>query len=158
MLNSQNMADKMNKWHKARSSKCSTICEILEQRTEKTIASNATVSRKSDFVQSNAMISQILVSTRSHCLIPCLNLHPPCPYRHTLICIRLCDMLIRQSCVQAMVTEHRGTMAILDELLGPDGCGFAVKPCSSLCGKVMNYTTPFYPRFTLHGVTNPTLT
>jgi hypothetical protein len=83
MLNSQNMVDKVNKWHKARSSKCSIICEILDQRTEKTIASNATVSRKSDFVQSNAMISQILVSTPISLSHTASHLRTPCPYRHT---------------------------------------------------------------------------
>ncbi len=64
-----------SKWDKARGSKCTTICEILDQRTEKTIASNATVSRKSDFVQSNAMISQILVLTQAHPLISISNIN-----------------------------------------------------------------------------------
>jgi len=36
------------------------ICEILDSRTQKTIASNRTVATASDFVQSNEMISQIL--------------------------------------------------------------------------------------------------
>jgi len=36
------------------------ICEILDSRTQKTIASNKTVAMSSDFVQSNEMISQIL--------------------------------------------------------------------------------------------------
>jgi hypothetical protein len=61
MLNSSRVAGMVDKWNAARSQKCSTICEILDHRTEKTIASNKSVARESDFVQSNSMISQILV-------------------------------------------------------------------------------------------------
>merc|ERR1711871_202469 len=41
-------------------SQSACICEILDSRTQKTIASNKTVAMSSDFVQSNEMISQIL--------------------------------------------------------------------------------------------------
>merc|ERR1711871_161801 len=44
----------------AKPSQSACICEILDSRTQKTIASNKTVAMSSDFVQSNEMISQIL--------------------------------------------------------------------------------------------------
>jgi hypothetical protein len=65
ILNSSCVVGMVSKWNTARSKKCSTICEILDHHTEKTIASNKSVACKSDFVQSNSVISQIIVCLTS---------------------------------------------------------------------------------------------
>lgn len=42
---------KVTEWNKARDDVCACICEILDSRTQKTIASSESISLSSDFIE-----------------------------------------------------------------------------------------------------------
>ena len=54
------MVRKATEWNKARDEACAIICEILDSRTQKTIASSESISLSSDFIESNTLISRML--------------------------------------------------------------------------------------------------
>ena len=42
---------RVTEWNKARDDVCACICEILDSRTQKTIASSESISLSSDFIE-----------------------------------------------------------------------------------------------------------
>eukprot|EP00947_MAST-08B_sp_MAST-8B-sp1_P000824 g824.t1 len=60
ILRFHGMADKVKSWTAGKDQSCPITCEILDSRTQKTIANNPKISESSDFLQTNTMVSRIL--------------------------------------------------------------------------------------------------
>lgn len=50
------MTDKIKRWTAGKDESCPITCEILDSRTQRTIANNPKISESSDFLQTNTMV------------------------------------------------------------------------------------------------------